>query len=188
MSPRNDDDFDADEATDQIIISHGKPTHGTLMDPRAAMPGSVKRVGGDHPPAEKGTPLGTKAELSRKYFEMVQFIAHPPEEHKGKLPEELIVPAIAHVFNLPYQEAELRQIELDDALTNAARGLSFGDTLRKTKTDVNARTARLGEFLYSPNPKVALVAAKILNDMDEGSTSSVEETIEDHIASLLEEA
>lgn len=187
MSGQRDDDYDHDEATDPIVVHGGKPSHGTLLDPRAAMPGAVKHVGGDKPPSEKGPNYGTKAELSRKYFEFVHFIAHPPEEFKSRLPEELTVPALAQVFHIPYEEAELKQIELHDALTNATRSQTFGDTMRRTNTDVHARTARLGDFLYSPNPKISLVAIRMLNDMDEGSTSAAEETIEDHIASLLEE-
>lgn len=178
---------DHEEAVDQIIISGGKPHHGTLLDPRAAMPGAVKRVGGDVPTVDEHGPVGDKAELRRRYFEYVHHLAHPAKEYADLPVESRVAPALAQTFGITLEEAEHRQVELHDALANAARSTTFGDALRKKDVDVNARVARAADFLYSPNPKIALVALKILNDMDEGATQSQEETIEDHIASLLEE-
>lgn len=183
--PARDEDEDA---TDQLVLSHsGKPHHGTVLDPRAAMPGSVKRVGGDAPLVDEKGPVGDKASLRRKYFEFVHYLAHPEEEYARLSPEERIVPALARVFSISMEEAEKRQVELHDALSDAARTTTFGDALRKKNVDLPARVARLSGFFYSDNPKVALVAAKMLNDMDDGATASQEETVEDHIAALLEE-
>lgn len=177
---------DDDDATDQLVLStSGAPRHGTVLDPRAAMPGSVKRVGTDKPLVDENGPIGSKAELRPKYFEFVHYLAHP--ENPALSPEERVVPALARVFAISIEEAEKRQVELHDALSDAARTFTFGDTLRKKNVDLPARVARLSEFFYSDNVKVAMVAAKMLNDMDEGATSSQEETIEDHIAAMMEE-
>lgn len=177
-----------DDSTAPLIItrsgSGGKGGHGKLLDPHAAMPGAVKRVGGDNRDGDDpiAADLGNKAELRRKYFEFVHRLA----DRNYADPSDP-VPALAATFGISNEQAMLRQSELHDALTNSTRSQVFGDTLRKTNTDVHARTARLSDFMYSPDPKISLVAIKILNDMDEGSTSAAEETIEDHIAALLDE-
>ena len=182
--PRATDDDD--DGTDQLVLStSGAPRHGTVLDPRAAMPGSVKRVGSDTPLVDAKGPVGDKATLRRQYFEFVHYLAHP--EDPALSPEERIVPALSRVFAITVEEAEKRQVELHDALSDAARTFTFGDTLRKKNVDLPARVARLSEFFYSDNVKVAMVAAKMLNDMDEGATASQEETIEDHIAALMDE-
>lgn len=175
-----------DDATDQLVLStSGAPRHGTVLDPRAAMPGSVKHVGSDKPRVDEKGALGDKATLRRLYFEFVHYLAHP--ENPALSPEERVVPALSRVFDISHEEAEKRQVELHDALSDAARTFTFGDTLRKKNVDLPARVARLSEFFYSDNVKVAMVAAKMLNDMDEGSTQSSEETIEDYIASMMED-
>ena len=160
-------DPDHEEAVEPISIGGG-PHHGTLLDPRAAMPGSIKHVGGDKPLLDENGPIGPKAELQRRYFEFCYHLAHPSEEHKHKDVADRLVPALAQTFRIPIEEAERRQLELHDALSGAARGVTFGDALRKKNADLPARVARAADFMYSTNPKLALVGLKMLNDMDEG--------------------
>ena len=183
--PKEDDD----DGLDQLVLSHsGSPhQHGTVLDPRAAMPGAVKKVGSDKPLVDESGPVGTKAELRRKYFEFVHYLAHPDAEYAHSLPEERLVPALAKCFAISYQEAEKRQVELHDALSDAARTFTFGDALRKKNVDLPARVAMLADSAYSGDKREKLAALKMLNDMDEGATASQEETIEDFIASMLEE-
>lgn len=184
MSEKNERNAEVDATLPLVVTrtgSGGKAHHGTLLDPRAAMPGAVKHVGGDRQAEVPATTAGDRADLRRKYFEYVHWLAHPAEVRDQGNP----VPALAAVFGISLEEAERRQVELHDAMTNAVRSMPFGETLRKKNAGVEARVARLAELMYSPDPKTALVATKLLNDMDEGATTSSDETIEDHIARLL---
>lgn len=180
-----------DDGTMPLVITRsggggGKGGHGKLLDAHAAMPGAIKRAGGDKPASEEGAvalPGGSdKAALRRRYFEYVHHLANPADGDGIGDP----VPALARAFGIKRAEAEERQIELHDALTSAARTMTFGDALRAKSVDVSARVARLADHAYHPDPKVSLVALKVLNDMDDGATSSAEETIEDHIAGILD--
>lgn len=163
-----------------------KPARGKLLDARAPLPGDIKQVGGLLP-----GPSGEEAEkeqlraryrtfLSRYRIEVAS-AALRLDQYEG----DPLVNAIAHTFGLPYAQAAREQYRLHARMSEASKGSSIGELLRRHGIGDEARAALVAHHANSADPKVSLVAIKIANDMDEASADGAADSYEDWVALVM---
>lgn len=152
MTKRNDD---VELAIDQIAPSSKarRPVRGTLMDPTAALPGSVLQV------REQRTKKDTASQgkLRQAYVSYVKALA----AHNGDVPS-----ALADVLNITHEEAERDQVELHERLLGATKGQPISQVMANLDLGPTARAVILAKFAHSNNPAVALKSVTLANDLD----------------------
>lgn len=135
----------------------------TLLDPQAALPGAMKRVGPkplqSATQQEKADPKHLRQRFSLYCKQLV--------EHGGDP-----VPALAIVFDITVEEARERQVELHQEITKAVNVLSNKELFDMNGISKQHRIMRLREMMYSDHPAVVLKSMDMLNDMDSGNKSS----------------
>ena len=168
-----------------LEVTGGGRARATLLDPRAPMQGDIKQVGGSapHPSSEEVD----KDDLRQKYRKFLARYRH--EIQRTLLDKEYtgdpLVHAIKDTFGLSYEVAERDQYRLHAQMSEASKGASIGELLRRHGIGAEARAALVAHHANSFDPKVSLVAIKIANDMDEASADGAADSYEDWVALVM---
>lgn len=165
----------ADDATLPIVSGRKtKTTNQRLIDPQAPLPGAMKRVGPNlakRSPEKKADPK----HLRDRYALYCRLLA----ENYGNP-----APALAEVFDISIEEAQLRQVELHTEITRAMQGVSTRELFTMNQMSKEHRLMHLRSLMYHPNPAVSLKAMDMLNELD-GATKSSGDTWEEWIGLAL---
>lgn len=82
--------------------------------------------------------------------------------HKGD-----VILALAATYDITPDEAEIRMVELHEQARGASRAnTSISDMIERHDLSAEVRLARTREMVFGDDPRVALRAIEVLNDMD----------------------
>lgn len=160
-SPEIEDDDDL-----AIVIGPGgHRQRSELIDPHRALPGGMlsipppKRVRDQREPRRKPAEIKASRKLYRDYLEALTLLRS-------------MVLALAHVFEIDPEEAQMRLVELHDkVLEGAPPARGTPELLREYDLTKEARFRILASHMYSGNPAASLKAVDTINNMDAGSHS-----------------
>lgn len=185
MGRRRRREADTQDTIGLEVSTGGGRARAQLLDPRAPMPqGDIKQVGGAAPQGDEVD----KDELRARYR---KFLAQYRQEiHKASLGSvdyqgDPLVNAMAATWGLPYAQAEREQYRLHAHMSEASKGASIGELLRRHGIGAEARAALVAHHANSVDPKVSLVAVKIANEMDEASADGAADSYEDWVALVM---
>jgi hypothetical protein len=149
-------------------------TRQVLLDPQAPMPGALKNVGPKPVKTEKQRNRVDPKHLRDRFALYCRELAKSYGDP---------VPALAIVFDVSIEEAQLREVELHHEITRAVNVLSNKDIFDMNGVSKAHRVMRLREVFYSDNVAAVLKATDMLEEMDSHAKSSGD-TWEDWIASV----
>lgn len=154
---------EVEDATLPIIPGRSTKNKQTLLDPQAALPGAMKRVGPKPIQTEKqqnkADPKHLRQRFSSYCKELVKSAGDP-------------VPAIAMIYGISEEEAREREIELHSEIMRAVNNMSQKELFEMNGISKAHRTMVLKDMMYSDIPAARLKAVDMLNDMDGSSKSS----------------
>jgi hypothetical protein len=166
---------EVDDATLPIIPGRSTRNRQTLLDPQAALPGAMKRVGPKPVQTEKQQNRADPKHLRQRFALYCKELA-------AKMGDP--VPSLAVAFDITIEEARERQVELHTEITRAVNVMSTKELFDMNGISKQHRIMRLREMMYSDHPAVILKAMDMLNDYD-GSNKSSGETWEEWAAMAM---
>jgi len=139
----------------------GPRRHRPARDPREPLPVGVIE---EEPVALTGvaTKIDPVAMEKRSSENIATFYARALVAYEGD-----VAKALATVFGISREEAELNMVELHERARSSSRAnTSVSDMFERHDLTSEVRLAKLREMLFSPTPAVALKAIDMLGDLD----------------------